>query len=120
MNWRTRQDWFFNTRRRKKELLRKKKHNKKYNNNNNNDNNNSNDRIRGGINDNKTESVGAIVHKDNNTRTMEIILRLVVAGHCVETTCGEIMTGEEFNNMIDEEEYNKECDAQLCGDGPMG
>ena len=33
----------------------------------------------------------------------------------------EIMTGEEFNKrVIDEEEYNKECDAQLYEDGPVG
>ena len=51
---------------------------------------------------------------------MEKVLALVEAGQD-NAKCGdEVVTEEEFNNMIDEEEYNKECDAQLCGDGPMG
>ena len=103
-----------------RDLLRKRKYNNKYNNNNN----KNNEEDVGDINSNKTESIGVIVHKDkdNYDKTMEKVLALVEAGHddakCSE---GEVMTEEEFNNMIDdEEEYNKECDAQLCDDSLLG
>ena len=95
----------------------------KKNSENNNNINNSNGGDTGGINDNKTELVGAIVHadKNNNTRTMEKVVALVDAGH-YKTMCdeGDIMTEEEFNYMINEEEYNKEYDAQIYDDGPIG
>ena len=41
-------------------------------------------------------------------------MALVEAGHN-NAKCGEgvIMTEQEFNNMIDEEEYNQKCDDQL-------
>ena len=98
-----------------RELVHKKKYNKYKNNKDNNNNNNDNDNKDkdDGKNDDKTETVGAIVEdfKDTNKRTMEHILALVNAGYNNMTL---------FDRKMDKEEYLNKCETQLYEDGPVG
>ena len=50
---------------------------------------------------------------------MQYILAKTNAGYDTDEV-GELMTKEEFNNEISEEEYNKELEAFLNEEGPIG
>ena len=101
-----------------RELLRKKKFKDKYknnkdNNNNNNSNNNTNDGGDNGKNDDKVETVGALVDQDsdNKDRKVASIIALVNAGY----------SKDDFYDPEDqEEEYRKDCEAALHEDGLVG
>ena len=101
-----------------RELLCEKKYKDKYNNNkdknnNNNSNNNNNNGRDDGKNNDKTETVGAVVDQDsdNKNRQVAAIIALINTGY------GE----DDFYDPEDqEEEYRNDCEAALHENGPVG
>ena len=67
----------------------------------------------------KTETIAVVIEDDSEKKTkdkedMEKVFAMVEAGSEDNHIGG--MNEDEFNTMLDEEEYYKECDALLCDD----